>query len=178
MLARLFNADPVAVPSWQSDDLRDILRHQLDAPIVFDAPLPPERHSGGLRAGPASGPAGELRLTSFRDLFNHPAPPLALLRLTKDFAKNSDAPPDGPLPSKVAIVLYYGSVLAALLRHGETISELSPDSLRDGTRWALRQDWLDPTFRSLFTEALTYLDDPPAAGSGGRVGKDLGDWGS
>ena len=143
---------------WAPHELADVLRHQLRAPLLFDqgamAAMAAAAAGGGAPA------AGEAPPGSFEDLFRHPRPPLPLLRLTKDFAKAADRPSDGPIPAEVATVLYYAAIVAALLRHGERISQLRDDELSAGVTWALEQPWLDGALRTLFVEARGRLDVP------------------
>ena len=58
------------------------------------------------------------------------------------------------------MVLYLASILAALTRHGATISKLPPDELRKATEWGLAQQWLDDATRSLFKDGLSRLGRP------------------
>jgi hypothetical protein len=96
-------------------------------------------------------------LNSFSDLFRHPKPPVALLKLTKEFAKSSDRRSASPLPPEIATVLYYAAIVTALLRHGSPISRLSLRALKEGVTWALEQPWLDEQMRGLFDEARAAL---------------------
>lgn len=130
---------------WGRHELADVLRHQLHAPLLFDV-------NATAGAADEGGPVGCLD-----DLFRHPRPPLPLLRLTKDFAKVADQPPDGAVPAEVATVLYYAAIVAAFLRHGERISRLSDEQLSQGVAWGLGQPWLDETLAGLFKEAAWRL---------------------
>src|SRR4051812_49312419 len=98
---------------WMPEELKDVLRHQLQAPLLFDLKTV-DREVRAAADGPASLP-GWKRPTperapevappaSFGDLLQHPRPPLELLRLTKEFAKASDSRSDNPLPPEVATV--------------------------------------------------------------------------
>jgi hypothetical protein len=164
-LASLFQAEDeaaggVAACPWGPDDLGEILRHQLAAPILFGPDPAADRPTG---AGPGgAGKAPVPPLSNFGDLLTHPAPPLELLRLTKEFAKASDTRPQCPLPKEVATALYYAAILAALLRHGQRITELSDRSLRSGAEWGLRQPWLPAQLRPLYQLGLDRL---PAVGN-------------
>jgi hypothetical protein len=149
VLASLMNVegDPRS-GGWRSDELAEILRHQLDAPLLFDLSA-----MGADGAAAASGEAGADHAWSFGALFLHPRPPLTMLRLTKRFAKTSDRRSANPLPSQVATVLYYAAIIAALLRHGERISGVDDAGLCEGTAWVLGQAWVTGPLRELFREA-------------------------
>ncbi len=135
---------------WPEAELGKILRHQLAAPLEADL------GSAAIDAA-ANVPAGTAWCVTFRDLFEHSAPPLELLEIVKAFAKDCRAKPHGPLPPEVALVLYYGCIAAALLRHGRNITQLDAASLLDGIRWALSCPWLDNSTRKLFEASAGRL---------------------
>src|SRR3954452_21159944 len=69
--------------AWSTEELRDMLRHQLRAPLRWGlGPLSAEVEHQLQSARPPLHP-----LTSLADLFQNPQPPLELLRLVKSFAK-------------------------------------------------------------------------------------------
>jgi hypothetical protein len=146
---------------WRPDELAALFRHQLAAPILVDL--------GGFDPATASrlrllGAAHNLVLKSFLELFLHPAPPVELLALTKDFAKTNMDHPDSSLPKEVAAVLYYASISAALVRLDQRISQLSNADLERGLAWARDQRWVDPQIQQLLVQALQTLSHPgPAA---------------
>lgn len=142
---------------WRSHELGAILRHQLSAPILFDccdsaAPAP--------QFGQPQPEPGQEFPKSFRELFHHPSPPLPLLRLTKDFAKKNWDHPESALPRDVTLVLYYMSIVAAFVRHGECITKLDNEALRTGILWVIDQPWADESTKQLCLEGLRHL---PAA---------------
>jgi hypothetical protein len=146
-LSDLLGANVRNAPQWRPDELGDILRHQLEAPLLFDL-----RGSGiWQRASMTAAPAAACP-HSFGELLRHPSPPIDLLRLTKDFAKSSDLDPESPLPTEVATTLYYAAIVVAHLRHGQLITELEPGVVERGVEWALRRPWLDEITRELFEE--------------------------
>jgi hypothetical protein len=144
-LASLFGLDESGRHIWQADELAHILAHQLSTPLFFDA--------SRLASLTVEGQS----LRSFGDLFRHPSPPLDLLRLTKDFAKESDARGEDPLPPEIATVLYYGVIAVALVRHGRRISSLDDGRLCEGIEWVLGQPWVDPETGRVFGEAAKML---------------------
>ena len=61
-------------------------------------------------------------------------------------------------------MLYFLTIVTAMIRCKERISRLNDESLRYGLRWALRQRWLDgPTRRILQQglEAVPTTDQAP-----------------
>jgi hypothetical protein len=139
---------------WRPDELGDILKHQLEAPLVFDLTTSDCQTTD---RAPVAADVTVGQVSNFAGLFLHPRPPLQLLRLTKRFAKTSDRRPANPLPAEVATVLYYAAILAALLRHGERITRASDSTLRDGTAWVLAQAWVSEPLRGLFVEAQAAI---------------------
>jgi hypothetical protein len=144
-LARMLEPADSEAPGWRPDELGAILRHQLTAPVRFDLGRP-------ARAG--------RRVRSFADLLHHPRPPLALLTMTKEFAKANRSHPDRPLPEPVAALLYFASILVARLRRGRRITDLGDAALCRGLRWGVGQPWVDAAVRRLFREGLDRLDRP------------------
>lgn len=149
---------------WRPDELGQILRHQLEAPLLFDlgtsdSQFTDEQEAPGAAAaaGAAAAESDASRVSSFGELFLHSRPPLQLLRLTKRFAKTSDRRAANPLPEEVATVLYYAAIVAALLRHGEHISRVSDETLREGTDWVLQREWVAGPLRGLFMEARSAM---------------------
>ncbi len=135
---------------WDTEELEAILQHQLDAPLeqdlaTIDRSVPSQ--FAGWNAD------SEKPLRSFRDLFQHPHPPVELLELTKRFAKRSRSDPESPFPAQISTVLYYLAIAAAMTRCNRPISELNAEGLHLGFAWALKRTWLDSSMRDLLVEA-------------------------
>ena len=140
---------------WRPEEMGSILRHQLSAQLEFDLA---GIASGGDHEPPPAPEAARKRAATFGELLlDHPQPPVAMLRRVKHFAKACKAKADGPLPPQVATVLYFASIIVALLRCETRITALDDDGLLKGTQWALAQTWLDQPIRLLFEEAMTKL---------------------
>jgi len=139
---------------WSADELRVILKHQLQSPAQFDLGNMPAIRRDGLRM---LSQAEGLLLKSFADLLHHPRPPIELLEELRKFAKANIAHPNGALPVPICHVLYYGSIVAARIRCGRQISQLTDAELRDGLEKLLRQSWLDQPTRALLSEGLEFL---------------------
>jgi hypothetical protein len=134
---------------WLPEDLVPMYQHQLQAPLreelleyladaqavlnEVDDPMPP----------------------TFGVLFEMEQPPLALLRLVKDYAKllRSQAR-EMEYPEELATLLYFTTIAVAAVRCNESLSTLSADKLRAGFAWAQKQAYCPPAHLSLFDAAL------------------------
>ena len=130
---------------WRPEELGDVLRHQLSAPLETAG-------TGGDEPGRPT--HGEL-------LFREEDPPAAALRRVKDWAKPFMSCDDGDVPPEVAGVLYFAAILAARVRLGLRISELPDARLGEGARWALGLVWLDAAAVPLFRAALAAFESDP-----------------
>ena len=152
--AAKFLDEALADETWSADELASILKHQLSASLQSDLfkAMPDETIAGDSIAEHQAFLEG-----SYRDLLSHIAPPLALLRLVKDYAKTCRSRRRGLIPDDVATVLYYAAIVAARVRLSENITSISDQSLRRGLKWALAQPWLDSHLRALFSAAMGGL---------------------
>jgi hypothetical protein len=92
-LAALLAAGEERAKLWRPEDLAAMFRHQMSAPILVDLGSFDVRTAARLTT---LSQAQGLLLKSFSDLFQHPAPPVELLELVKNFAKaNVDHPEAG-----------------------------------------------------------------------------------
>ena len=135
-LATIFEIDSKPTGLWKPDELRSIFLHQLDAPVEGDL--------------------GAASALSFGQLLRDERPSLALLKSVKDFAKRSRNS-DSPLPEDVATALYFAAIGAALLRHGQRITDLDDKGLARGFGWGVAQPWVDDQTKRLFAEAARKL---------------------
>src|SRR5271168_3421986 len=101
-LASLLASGEEGARLWQPEELAAIFKHQMSAPIMVDlASFDQETASRLKNLSEAQG----LLLKSFADLFAHPAPPVELLILIKDFAKANRDQPGSGLPPEIATTL-------------------------------------------------------------------------
>jgi hypothetical protein len=103
-------------------------------------------------------------VATFGDLLGHPAPPVALLGLVKEFAKASRRPGRRQVPPDVATLLYYLAIGVALCRCDCRLTRLSDSVLREGFRWGRAQPWADEATRDLLCRAEAYVG-PGAEGT-------------
>jgi hypothetical protein len=146
-----FDADGRAV--WPAEDLQAMLHHLMRAPLDVTLSTDPYQQYAIATLAETSAPAPR----TFEELFHHPRPALELLRILKSFAKRSRGNPRSTLAPEVCLLLYYVAIALALVRHGQRITRLTEDELRNGLSWLTRQPWVDPLSRNLGTEALAYL---------------------
>lgn len=157
LLSKMLDLTATTADLWQPEELAAILRHQLSAPLaVALGPLSAEVPQATRDLSPRDVPA------SLGDLLGHPKPPMALLELTKRFAKLCRTDAENVLPEAIAMLLYYASIVAAILRHGRRISDLDDEALRRGLKWGCGQTWIDATIGDLLREGLEHLDKHPA----------------
>lgn len=143
---------------WRPEEFGTVLEHQLSAPIQVDL--------GGLDSElvpklKTLSEAEGLLLRSFADLLYHRCPPVELLRLTKEFAKANRHLRGSHLPGEVAAVLYYASIVVALVRRGERITGLTDAAIVEGIDWALAQPWVSERLKELFREGKAKIKSGP-----------------
>ena len=100
---------------------------------------------------------GELRspeIQTVRELLEHPDRPIELLRAVKDLSKRS---PGDLFPPEMALLLYYGSIAAAMVRCGQRITKLRDEDLRNGFTWVIKEPWVGESVCELFRQALSKL---------------------
>ena len=156
----VLNADPVRLSkmlalasgekeSWQPEELHDILASQLVAELESELDYADPRLTTQFRT---LSRAGQPLPRTLGELFRDPRPPTALLTLAKDHAKAAQQQPASGVPRDVALVLYYLSIAAGLVRRDKRITELNDAELRRGFDWALKQPWLVEQARELLAQ--------------------------
>lgn len=165
-LAQVFQLADEDRPSYRPEELGAILRHQLRTRVEFDLQALEPGIQRLLRAAAECGDETS-RIRTFGDLFSRPEPPIQLLYLTKKFAKQHLKHPESPLPPEIATVLYYGSIVAALVRWDRHITWLTDEELSAGLDLVLAQPWLTEDLRVLFRTARARFPEsaPSLAGS-------------
>lgn len=180
-LTTLLELDDSAWPQPSIGDLRSILTHQLDAPLLLCHPgdelAKPVRGpgSGGAAASGAADPQGQTSreddwlARSIRQVLEDPSPSVSVLSMIKNFAKrhiggdgnnqgaSGKAKDRGLLPREVALVLYYLAIATA--QHQKSpISSLDRSTIRQGLTWCSHQPWLDAGAHRLIQRALSWCE--------------------
>jgi DNA-directed RNA polymerase specialized sigma24 family protein len=137
------------------EDLRSLLAHYMSRPISFVLENLDSTAVENVRT--RAGVQG-LLVQSLGDLLHHRRPPVELLQATKAFARAHRQAACKAMPSEVATVLYYASIVAARVSGAQRISGLEDDQLRSGLLWVLDQTWIDDGTRRLIQEGLAFLD--------------------
>jgi len=138
--------------------LSRLWQDQIEAPIRFESKfLTPAMTSKLVESAARGVPIPD----RFSTLFTRADPPVELLEYAKALAKAVRHRPDSPA-DKVATVLYYCAIAAALVRCGRRITELDDAALAFGIKWVLEQNWIDTPTRRLFDDAAAYLKSHPA----------------
>jgi hypothetical protein len=140
--------------AWAAEELAAMSRHQLAAPLQLSLGVLSGEVAHQLRvADPPVNP-----LMTLGQLFEHEHPPIELLKLVKRFAKICKRDPNNPLPSEIVMLLYYGSIAAAMTRTSERITDLPAAPLRRGMNWMSNQPWVTEQMRGQLREAIAQLD--------------------
>ena len=158
LLARLFDIPAGESRDWGPQEIEDMVRHQLAAPLSADLGSPLVELDRALEATSLFHGLGSL---TFERLLLHPSPPLEALKLVKEFAKAQRKAAEPLLPPEVSAVLYFASIAAAGLRHGQRISTMEGGRLREGIGWLLGQPWCRGPIRNLLEEAFDVLGRCP-----------------
>jgi hypothetical protein len=153
-LARILALDDHTTELWNPGELQAMWQHQLSAPIDIDLETVVSVRATELRNAARNTP---FKGKSFADLLLDPAPPLELLILTKEFAKQMLKDAEETQLKDVASALYYATYAAGLLRCGALIGSMNREELRPGFDWMLKQTWLDENTKRLVTEARNSL---------------------
>jgi RNA polymerase sigma-70 factor (ECF subfamily) len=145
-LADLFNLEKATAHHWQAAELDQLARHLMETPLsqLISWPQAAQIASGWLH-----------RRTS--DLLTAADPPLPLLEETKQLGRSWARQEAGSMPAELGATLYFASIAAALVRHGQRISS-SPDSvLHEGFCRLLDRPWMDPRIREVLRAGVAQL---------------------
>ena len=153
-LARVLALDEDAGDLWAPDELRAMWQHQMRTAVDIDL--------SGFNA-PGAGPLQNSAAMqnskgkTFSELFADRQPAIELLKLTKEFAKQTLKDSGESQLKEIASALYYASYAAGIVRCGTRIGSMVDDELRPGFTWGLNRSWLDEATKRLFAEAKGCL---------------------
>ena len=157
-LSKIMSLDETTSDAWTEEDLPAMLRHQMSAPLEFDlSSIELSQSEEATRDKTLSAAAGS-RIRSFQDLFDAPAPSLALLKWAKDFFKQQAGASAKRRPEReVAYLMYLLSIVTARVRLRTSITALSEAELLKGITWAAGRKWLDVKTKELCVQARKAL---------------------
>lgn len=152
--ARLVAATAEKEIAWLPEELGALWRHQISSPVTFESLERDWQGPGETQVNGTSPKRGGLSLS---EILFQPNPPLERLKLAKEFAKARRHRPSKGFPKEIARVLYFASIVVALLRRQRRITRLSNQDILTGVEWTITQAWLDQRTLGLFREAKEYL---------------------
>ena len=153
-LARILALDEDAGDLWAPEELRAMWQHQMRTPVDIDL--------GGFNA-PGAGPLQSsaamqsFKGKTFSELFADRQPPIEVLKLTKEFAKDTLKQAEEKQLKEIASALYYAAYAAGLLRYQKLIGSMKAEELKPGFSWAVKLSWLDDQTRELIGKARDLL---------------------
>ena len=147
-LARILAEDQPDTGLWGQQEMRAMWEHQMSAPMEADLDIAQAEEGAGFTG------------KSFRDLLENSSPPLALLMLTKDFAKRTFKEAEDSQLKEIAAALYYTSYAAGMTRLGQRLGGMETLELRGGFDWALGRAWLDDQTKELLSQGRKLLEQP------------------
>ncbi|MGA2254223.1 MAG: hypothetical protein ABSG53_06130 [Thermoguttaceae bacterium] len=154
-LASLLSVRGTPEGNWQPTELGDMLRDCLAAPASeyfgslgqsaeFAADSPSECAAVDMTLG---------------ELFQCAGPPLGLLIAVKQGARRLMSPGASDMPSEIHRLIYFASIAAAMVRHGERISKSSPQVLRGAWQWLAAESYAGESLQALFEAARERLSN-------------------
>lgn len=96
---------------------------------------------------------------SLGELFRVVDAPLGLLIAVKRHARRMTKPGGSDLPAEVHRCIYFVSIAAAMVRHGERISKSNSDMLMAAFDQLAAKPWIEPWLRRLLGEGVRCLSD-------------------
>jgi hypothetical protein len=157
-LSTIMNMGETLSDTWTEEDLPAMLRHQMSAPLEFDLSTVELSNSEKATREETLNAAAGAQIKSFQDLFQHPAPPLALLNWAKDFFKQQAGTSANRRPEQeVAYLMYVLSIVIPRVRLGTSITALTDADLRKALKWAASRKWLDAKTKEMCVLAKKAL---------------------
>jgi hypothetical protein len=144
-LAQKLREDDAMPSIWTPEDLKALFLHQLQTRLKDEA-LDTNIYQVVARA---------LALDkTIQQILLDPHSPATLLMALKNYARWLGRPGASQYPAECASALYYSVIAAAWLHAGERITSLSPDGIREGLTWTIRQAWVPEAMKILLHAAL------------------------
>jgi hypothetical protein len=149
-LSKLLRLSPKTSESWQPEDLRAMVLHQMSALLAFDLGSLKLSPPGQTTASESLEAAARSDIKTFADLFQSPHPPIELLRLSHKFFKEQVTGHRQDSPEhKIACLFYILSIFVARLRLEVKISRLTDEELLRSVNSMIDRPWVDERVRGL-----------------------------
>jgi hypothetical protein len=139
--------------NWQPAELRDLLRHCLEMPVSEYLAAPAEM-PGSLPEFSADSPSERAVVSITLGELLQLAEPLGLLIAVKRHARELARARDGGTLTELHTLVYFASIAAAMVRHGERITKSSPEVLRVAFARHAAAEWVDDRLRAIFLGGL------------------------
>jgi hypothetical protein len=153
-LAKILDQNQENIALWTTGEMRAMWQHQLHAPIEIDLSTVPTVNISALRRNRET---EQFLEKSFENLLRHNKAPVALLKGTKDFAKEIFKEAEDPQLKEIAASLYYSSYAAGLVFHNQRLGGMHRKELAGGFDWVLGREWVDEETKKLISEAKKLL---------------------
>ena len=153
-LARLLDLNEDEPSPWNDAQLAASFEHHLVTPLREKLHERLPRLTAGLllMASEDQDP-----IVTLGDLFQHPYPPVEVMRAVKDWAKHCIQQNDESTPPQIASIIYLAAVATALVRCDQRITHSENTDLQVTFRQALGAAWLSRDVRRIFEEAMAQL---------------------
>jgi hypothetical protein len=153
-LARILDQNQKDTALWGPEEMRAMWRHQLRAPLDADLSTVQSANLAVLRLAPET--SGFLD-KSFENLLQNAKPSLSLLKISKQFAKETFKEAEDPQLKEIAAALYYACYAVGIVAHGQRLGGMSTRELTGGFEWAIGRIWLDEPTKKLIKQARELL---------------------
>jgi DNA-directed RNA polymerase specialized sigma24 family protein len=152
ILAKMLEVSERREDLWDDEDLAALLRDELAQPL--DTLLSQHEAAQAVPSPPSSDVPPP---TTLGELLQHPQPPLQTLRAVKRLARRRINTDTSFLPPDINSAIYFATIAAALVHHGERITKSDDEVLRRGFAVMLDRPWLDGTSRQLLRKGVATL---------------------
>jgi DNA-directed RNA polymerase specialized sigma24 family protein len=151
-LAAIVSSQPDNDSDWSEADLAAMWRQLLELSQAFLLSHPLYKDSDVLSTNACL-------LPTIGALLRGPHATASELKGLKDWARNQVRQGDGGLPRELASAVYFASIAAARLHHGQRISKLDDSVLRYGLEACRNKTWLDDATGQVIAATLAALQE-------------------
>jgi hypothetical protein len=153
-LARVLALGDSTGDLWSPEEMQAMWQHQLSALLQIDLDSMHAFRLAELKDAPE---LQRFLAKSFGDLLLDPQPPFELLKITKDFAKETLKSGEDSQLNAIATALYHAAYAAAIVAGQKRLGGMDDAELKRGFEWAVSRVWLDDSTRKLIGQASDSL---------------------